>query len=520
MFGSVAILGIPELTQQRDAAVARGRALLDKAAAEKRDLTVDEKKIVDDATAEADRLNGEIATAQRAAAQPGTSPAIVAVTPAEVTRISQEAVTAERVRVAGIMDAVRGVGLPETLATELVTAGATIETARARLLDELVKRSPAVRPPAQVNDPARLEEVTTRRALMANALEHRVRPQLKLEDGARQYRGMRLLDMARESLEVLGVRTRGMLPMEVASVAFGMERAGGMLGTSDFPAILANVANKTLRQAYDMAPSRHKEFTREISAVDFKPMTRTQLGEAPQLLAVNASGEIKRGSIGDGKETYQIGTYARIMAINRQAIINDDLDAFSRLPMLYGRSAADLEADIVWGILTGNAVMSDGTALFHADHGNLNAGGAAAVAVASIGNGRAAMRQQKGLGKKQFINATPRFLLGPSALETTFEQFISGIILATTAQNSIPATMRSLVPIAEPRLDANSATRWYLAADPAQIDTIEYAYLEGQPGVYLEQRLGFEVDGLELKCRLDFGAKAIDWRGLQRNDGA
>jgi hypothetical protein len=37
---------------------------------------------------------------------------------------------------------------------------------------------------------------------------------------------------------------------------------------------------------------------------------------------------------------------------------------------------------------------------------------------------------------------------------------------------------------------------------------------------YIETRNGFDVDGVEIKCRLDFGAKAIDWRGLYRNPGA
>ena len=74
----------------------------------------------------------------------------------------------------------------------------------------------------------------------------------------------------------------------------------------------------------------------------------------------------------------------------------------------------------------------------------------------------------------------------------------------------------NLQVIAEPRLDAASAVSWYMAADPKQIDTIEYAYLEGQEGVYMESRVGFDVDGVELKARLDFAAKAIDWRGFWR----
>ena len=81
-------------------------------------------------------------------------------------------------------------------------------------------------------------------------------------------------------------------------------------------------------------------------------------------------------------------------------------------------------------------------------------------------------------------------------------------------------SIRSLAVIAEPRLDpASGAVPWFLVASPAAIDTIEYAYLEGQEGVALETRMGFDVDGVEVRARLDFGAKAIDWRGLYKNPG-
>src|SRR5690606_4648979 len=89
-----------------------------------------------------------------------------------------------------------------------------------------------------------------------------------------------------------------------------------------------------------------------------------------------------------------------------------------------------------------------------------------------------------------------------------------------TPGNVVPASIRTLAVIAEPRLDpASGAIPWFLFANPATIDTIEYAYLEGQEGVYIETRMGFDVDGVEVKARLDFGAKAIDWRGMYRNPG-
>jgi hypothetical protein len=84
----------------------------------------------------------------------------------------------------------------------------------------------------------------------------------------------------------------------------------------------------------------------------------------------------------------------------------------------------------------------------------------------------------------------------------------------------VPQFFRSLNPIVEPRLDAISNTVWFGFTDPAQQESIEYGYLTGQEGVYLEQRIGFDVDGIEIKARQDFGAKAVNFRGAQKSAGA
>ena len=200
-------------------------------------------------------------------------------------------------------------------------------------------------------------------------------------------------------------------------------------------------------------------------------------------------------------------------------LINDDLDAFTRIPAMYGNSIAQLESDVVWGIVTGNAAMADGKALFHADHKNL-AGTAAALGVEAVGAARATMSKQKGLDKKTVLNIRPAYLLVPAALELKAEQLLAQSLVPAESEHVVPQSIRTLTTIAEPRLDGSSDTAWYLAASPMQIDTIEYAYLEGQQGAYVETRNGFDVDGVEIKCRLDFGAKAIDWRGLHKNAGA
>ena len=312
-----------------------------------------------------------------------------------------------------------------------------------------------------------------------------------------------MLEMARKSVEAQGVRTEGMSRMQLA------ERA--LHGTGDFPEILANVANKTLRAAYESQARTFTAWAKQNTAVDFKEMSRTQLGDAPTLKKVNENGEFTYGTIGEGAEKYSLATYGRIVGITRQAIVNDDLNAFSRVLPAFGVAAANLESETVYNILNTNPAMSDTVDLFHADHGNLDS--AAVISVASLSAGRAKMRKQTGINGSP-INVAPSFLLVPPELETVAQQYTSTAYMPEAGANINPFA-GTLQVIADSRL--TDAADWYLIANPNQIDTVEYSYLEGNEGVYLETRNGFEVDGVEIKARLDFAAKAIDWRGMYAN---
>jgi hypothetical protein len=346
-----------------------------------------------------------------------------------------------------------------------------------------------------------------------------------LQESGREYAGLTLIDVARECLEAAGVKTRGMNRNEIARVAlqgrFGAAEyfdGGGMATISDFPNILANVANKTLRQAYLAAPRTFLPFCRQVSATDFKPINRVQLSDVPTLPLVNEKGEFHRTALSDSKETYALATFGEIVAITRKVIINDDLQALTRVPAGLGQAAAQLESDTVWAVITGNPNMADGVALFHATHKNLNATNA--LAGPALGVARAAFRVQKA-PKGTILNLQPRYLIVPAALEQTADQLIWPINLAaSTVTGVVPSWIQSLVKVVEGRLDAIAAvgaTNWYMACDPSQMDTIEYCYLEGQQGIFIETRQGFDVDGVEIKARLDFAAAAIDYRGLAKN---
>ena len=217
------------------------------------------------------------------------------------------------------------------------------------------------------------DERVTRRDAVANALLHRYSPTLfhAAASRAREYRGMTLLELARGSPRPMPASMCG------ASRATRL-RPARCIRPPTFPKSSSAVTNKTLRQAYEAYPRTFVLFCRQVLATDFKAMHRVQLGEAPQLLEGRRERRVQaRHDRRESRRAIAIETYGRVVAITRQTLINDDLDAFTRIPAMYGTAIAELESDVVWAIITANAAMADGVALFHATHKNLAGTGAA-----------------------------------------------------------------------------------------------------------------------------------------------
>lgn len=320
--------------------------------------------------------------------------------------------------------------------------------------------------------------------------------------------GMTITDIAAALLGQRGRSTRGMNKTEIL--------AAGMT-TSDLPLLLENVATKSLIQGFrETEAASHRAWTREGLLPDFKPASRVALSEAPGLLEVPEGGEYLQGALSDAKESIQLATYARILNLSRQMMVNDDLGQLVLAPQALGAAAARKESDLVYAILTTNGNMRDGNPLFDATHGNVASSGAA-LSATSLGEARAAMRKQRGLAGESYLNIVPGFLIVPVELETTAEQLMTNLT-PRQAGDAIPAWITQLTVIAEPRLSDDSATTWYLATRPGIFDTIEVARLNANPLTMTSQK--FETDAIKFKVVLDVAAKAIDWRGMYKNPGA
>lgn len=110
-----------------------------------------------------------------------------------------------------------------------------------------------------------------------------------------------------------------------------------------------------------------------------------------------------------------------------------------------------------------------------------------------------ALRTQRGL-HGGLLAQQPGTLLVPAALEMKALQLVATVAAATT-DDVQPFT--GITVAVEPRLDAVSTAGWFLVARSQ--GSLEYGYLDGAEGPQLTERAGFEVDGLEVRARLDFG---------------
>ena len=402
------------------------------------------------------------------------------------------------------------------MTADLLRRECTLDQARAAVLDELVRRDTAAGGNLNVFSSRQMSTVDlrgdpeSRLRDMSEALAARYGGPAP-SDRARSYVAMTPIEMAREALELRGIRTTSMNAGQI------YERS---MGTTDLPTLLSATGNRMLLGAYALYTGGVRQIARKSSARDFRVKTMARLGEAPTLMKVNEHGEFKSGAMADSAETYKVETFGRIVGLTRQAIVNDDLGAFTDLTVRMGAAAYEFECAKLVELLTSNAgvgpTMSDAKALFHTDHGNL-AGTGAAIDVTSLGVARAAMRLQKGLDGVTPIDARPKFLLVPAALETLAEQYLAS--LQPDSASNVNPFGGNLSLVVDPRLDAISNKRWYIAADPALVPGLEYSYLDGEEGPRLFSEEGFDVDGVRFKVRLDYGCGVLDFRGVYANPG-
>lgn len=399
--------------------------------------------------------------------------------------------------------------LPATWADDLIDRGADADEARRLAFEELGKRSRPVdnRAPAgtitvgtDYTDPAVM------RRSMADALAHRLAPMhVKIEGTpAERYRSYGAIGTMAALLTIRGERFDHFNRDEIVKRSHS---------TSDFPELLADAANKSLLAQYQAAAPTYRQIAAPKPFNDFKPAKFLRLGDFPTFKPLAEAGEAIFGTISENRESVTAKSFVTGISITRETLINDDLSALGDFSSLIAIRAAQHENSLVHGLLANNGpTLSDGKALFHADHGN-KAGSGTTIA-AGIDAAVLAMRTQTGLdGAKLAIQ--PVFLVCGPAKEAEARRALAAINPTTTSDVNVWANAFTLV--VDPEITGN---RWFLAASPAQVPTLVYGYVRGATGPQIDTETDFMTKGVRVRAGLEFAAGVIDFRGIYSNAGA
>lgn len=390
-------------------------------------------------------------------------------------------------------------------ADEAIVTGVSVDEARAMVMDQLRARNKGVSVTMGEAETDKFRAAAQDAVLMAAGL-----PVAEPAPGANELRGYSMIELARESLRrECDTKANFGDNMEMARAAVN--------STSTFPAIMSNLANKSVMVGFNEAETTFQIWAGKGSNRDFKEAARVALSEAGNLELVPEGGQFQQDVFGEASARTKVATYGKIFSLTRQAIINDDLGLFSKIATKYGSAAKRLVNKMVYAQLTGTVKMQDKVALFDAKHGNVATTGEA-LSLKAIAKAITAMRRQKGITGVANLNITPKYLVVPPELEVTAYQIVNSTAAVDGTNSGVVNPYKGrFVVVADAELTDPDA--WYLVADASQHDTIEVTYLNGVETPRLETRQGFDVDGIEYKVAFDVGVDAIDFRGLYKNAG-
>lgn len=327
---------------------------------------------------------------------------------------------------------------------------------------------------------------------------------------------------------------------DIARIVMGKPlRDFGIVASSDGPAyntsgmfsnIVYDAANVASRGSYREVNTTFQAWSKQgASLTDFKPVHKIIAGELSDPKAIPEDGEFEETTLTDGRESYKLTVWGEVFSITWQTVVNDQLGAFMEIPMKQGRAMRRKQNKLVYGVLKDNAALSDGVALFDSStHNNLTTGSATPT-VATLNAMLVKMATQTGLNADATLNITPRYILSGWALWGTILELLGSTANPAAGGSAAGSSgvkniwQNSLTPITDAELGAaqgGSDTAWHLLADANDVDTVEYAYLQGLETPALDQETAFDRLAMRFRIYQAFATKALDYRGMQKHAGA
>lgn len=449
---------------------------------------------------------------------------------------------AEKTRRDAIVASVKIARLERSYADELIDSGVSAADANERILRKMANQpigTGAVEGSSFTVTASEHDKFMEQAGagLIQRCFRGQVRQQAPSVPGSEQFANLGIYRLAEACVRRMGINPDRYNRQDVARLAMGDEKAFTRLNirrsmeayhtSGSFANLLLDAANKTLRAAYEEAPYTWSLWARQAQSVeDFKNINRIQLGESQNLEMVPELAPYPEKSVSDGKRSYKIEKFGAKFSVSWETVINDDLDALSRIPAMHGNAARRTQEKVVYDALLANPTMPDGYVLFSASHtsgSNITASSVAAPSVTTLNEAFKLMALQKGASPDVYLNLSPKTLLVPVAYSATALELVGSQSYAVSNGNSGIVNIygvngsRPLQVVASPLLDANSATNWYAIADNARVDTVEITFLSGEESPVLESVWNKDNDSYHYFVRQSMAACVVDHRGIFGN---
>ena len=284
--------------------------------------------------------------------------------------------------------------------------------------------------------------------------------------------------------------------------------------THNISNILAATYGKYLLAGFEAVESVWEQISLVRPLNDFKAATGVRLDGGFVFDEVGNDGKLKSADAGDAARTLQAKSYGRISSITRTDVINDDLGALTAVPRRLGRGAALKFNQVFWA-----AFEASNSSYFQ----GATAGAGNALAIGSVETAYGAYRSLTDPDGAP-LGITPKILLVPVGLRITADKIQTGNTLLASSLGSTSSK------VLEPQANVlagkftivdsaylSSSSTWWLAADPADLPTMEVGFLNGQRQPTVEQaEADFDTLGIQVRGYFDFGVSKAESRACYR----